>query len=136
RPVLVAITDGRKSPGPGALPAALEAAVTSWTQRHHRPLQKTDPDRLATAPGDLAIGFWILDFTIDDLPDAARLQAARARVRVQITRAHSVVFDRIVATDSVLGEPGLAAPELAARVAHEVLAILRPHMRRSVPSWQ
>lgn len=136
RPVLVAITDERKSAEAGPLPAALETAATSWTQGHRRPLQKTDPGKLATAPGDLAIGFWILDFTVDDLPDATRLQAARARVRVQIIRAHSVVFDRIVATDSVLGEPGLARPELAARVAREVLAILRPHMRRSVPSWQ
>ena len=136
RPVLVAITDERKSAEAGPLPAALETAATSWTQGHRRPLQKTDAGKLATAPGDLAIGFWILDFTVDDLADATRLQAARARVRVQIIRAHSVVFDRIVATDSVLGEPGLARPELAARVAREVLAILRPHMRRSVPSWQ
>jgi hypothetical protein len=56
-------------------------------------------------------------------------------VRVQISDARKVVFDRVVATDTVLGERGMAPPELAARVAREVLAIVRPHLRRSVPAW-
>jgi len=30
----------------------------------------------------------------------------------------------------------LQGPELAARVAREVLSILRPHKRRRVPSWE
>jgi energy-converting hydrogenase Eha subunit H len=61
---------------------------------------------------------------------------ARARIRVQLTDARSVVFDRIVVTDTVVGENGIAPAELAARVAREVLVILRPHLRRSVPLWQ
>jgi hypothetical protein len=137
RPVRVAISDSRKPTEPGALPAALDAAVASWIQAQHRPLQKVEPGKLAApGAGELAIGFWILDYQVDDLADAARVQAARARVRVQITSARSIVFDRVVATDSVIGERGLAQPELAARVAREVLAIVRPHLRRSVPSWQ
>jgi len=134
RPMRIAITDARKPAG-GPLPLALDAAVASWTRAHHRAVDKVDAGKLAAPDAELAIGFWIVDFTVDDLPDAARMRAARARVRVQITSARSVVFDRVVVTDSVLGEPGLAETELAARVAREVLAILRPHMRRSVPSW-
>jgi hypothetical protein len=61
---------------------------------------------------------------------------ARARVRVWIADASAVVFDRVVVTDTVVGDKGLAPPELAARVAREVLAILRPHLRRQVPSWE
>ena len=133
RPVRIAISDARKAGG-GPLPAALDAAVASWTRARHRTVDKVDAARLAAPGADIAIGFWILDFTVDDLPDLARMQAARARVRVQIISAHNVVFDRIVITDSVLGDPGLGEAELAARVAREVLAILRPHMRR-VPSW-
>lgn len=134
RPVRVAITDARKPTG-GPLPVALDAAVASWSRAHRRTVDKVDAGKLAAPGADLAIGFWILDFTVDDLPDLKRMQAARARVRVQITSARSVVFDRIIVTDSVLGEPGLGETELAARVAREVLAILRPHLRRSVPSW-
>jgi hypothetical protein len=60
---------------------------------------------------------------------------ARIRVRVQVTNASAVVFDRVVATDTVVGERNLSVAEMAARVCREVLAILRPHVRRSVPSW-
>jgi hypothetical protein len=61
---------------------------------------------------------------------------ARARVRVQILGPRAVVFDRVVVTDTVLGDPGRGPLEVAARVAREVLAILGPHLRRSVPSWR
>lgn len=145
RPVLVAIADARPTPSPGPMPAALEAAVASWTRAHHRQQQKVDATRLdarraaatVTAGGaDLAIGFWILGWTVDPPTEPGAPAMARARVRVQLADARAVVFDRVVVTDTVLGDPGLGEPELAARVAREVLAILRPHMRRSVPSWQ
>ena len=141
RPLLVAITDARRGAPPVPLLAALDAAVADWGRAQHRAIQKLDPGELdrkraartvAASGADLAFGFWILDYAAE----TGALPMARARVRVQITDARAVVFDRVVATDTVLGEPGLRAPELAARVAREVLAILRPHLRRSVASWQ
>jgi hypothetical protein len=54
---------------------------------------------------------------------------------VQITDANAVLFDRVIATDTVVGDKGLPVAELAGRVAREVLAILRPHVRRTVASW-
>ena len=114
--------------------------MASWSRAHHRPVQKLDPSKLAaklaaktvaTSGTDLALGFWILDYA----PEPGKPPMARARVRVQITMPGEVVFDRVVATDTVVGDAGLTPAELAARVAREVLAILRPHMRRSVPSW-
>lgn len=134
RPISVAIADGRGGDA-GPLPAALDAAVASWAQAHHRTAQKIDPGKLAPGTGEFAIGFTILAYRVDDLPAAPRVQAARARIRVQIIGPRGVVLDRVVATDSVIGEPGLGQPELAARVSREVLAILRPHMRRGLPSW-
>jgi len=140
RPMLVAITDA----GHGAqavLHGALDAAVADWALAQHRPIEKLDPRKLdrkiavasvAAARSDLAVGFWILDY----VPETGALPMARARVRVQITDARAVRFDRVVVTDTVLGDPGLRSPELASRVAREVLAILRPHLLRNVPSWQ
>jgi len=61
---------------------------------------------------------------------------ARARVRVRIAGPSAVLFDRVVATDSVVGDRGLPEAELAARVAREILAIVEPHLARSVPSWR
>jgi hypothetical protein len=140
RPVLVAIADLRRPVGTGVLLGAFDAAASDWIRARHREVRKLDPGKLdpkiaarsVTAAGsDLAFGFWLLGYTVEPGP----LPMARARVRVQITDASAVVFDRVIATDTVVGERNLTVPELAARVAREVLAILRPHVRRSVPSW-
>jgi hypothetical protein len=134
--VLVADVQKTRSSAPGLLLGALDAAVASFYRAHHREIQKLDPAQLAAptvarlGPG-LAIGFWILDYTTEN----GKPPMARARVRVQIARASTVVFDRVVVTDTVLGEVGQRPSELADRTAREILAILRPHMRRSVPSW-
>jgi hypothetical protein len=61
---------------------------------------------------------------------------ARARVRAKITSGGSVLFDRVVVTDSVLGDKDIAPDVLSRRTAREVLDILRPHMRRAVPGWK
>lgn len=140
-PVLVAIADDRHAADPGPLRGALQAAVADWTRAHHRVPRDTDPAQLTIAAltpagADLAIRFAILDWSVEQPDDRARPAMARARVRVQILGPRAVMFDRVVATDTVLGDPGRGPPELAARVAREVLAILGPHMRRNVPSWR
>jgi hypothetical protein len=140
RPVLVSVVDARKPAGTGVLLAALDTSVADWVRAHKREVKKLDPGKLdpriaarsVVAEGsDLAFGFWILGYAADTAP----LPMARARVRVQITDASAVVFDRVVTTDTVVGERNLSVAELAGRVCREVLAILRPHVRRSVPSW-
>jgi len=140
RPVLVSVVDARKPAGTGVLLAALDGAVTEWVRGHKREVKKIDAGKLdpkiatkaVVAEGsDLAFGFWILGYTADTAP----LPMARARVRVQITDASAVVFDRVVTTDTVVGDRGISVAELAARVCREVLAILRPHVRRTVASW-
>jgi hypothetical protein len=138
--VLVSVVDARKPAGPGVLLAALDTAVAEWVGGHKREVKKVDPGKLdpriaaksvAAEGSDLAFGFWILGYEAD----AGPLPMSRARVRVQITDASAVVFDRVIATDTVVGDRGLSVADLAARVAREVLAILRPHVRRSVASW-
>jgi hypothetical protein len=141
RPVLVAVSDAGHEAAPGPLRGALHAAVADWTRAHRRVVRDTDPTRLAAsalaaAGAEAAIGFSILDWSVEQPDDRKQPAMARARVRVQIVGPRTVVFDRVILTDTVLGDPGHGTPELAARVAREVLAILEPHMRRSVPSWR
>ncbi|HEX2686837.1 MAG TPA: hypothetical protein VHN14_09465 [Kofleriaceae bacterium] len=140
RVVLVAVSDATTARNHDPLFGALDAAVAEWTRAHHHPPQKIDPGKLegrlvartiAASGSDLAIGLWILGYT----PEAGELPMARARVRVQIADASAVRFDRVVVTDTVLGDRGLSQADLAARVAREILAILRPHLRRHVPWW-
>jgi len=142
RVVLVATVDVTRLSVGAPLLGALDAAAPEWLRAHHRQIEKLDPSKLdsrlpppkavTTGAADLAIGFWVLDYK----REAGALPMARARVRVRVADASAVVFDRVVVTDTVLGEREFSPPELAARVAREVLAILRPHLRRHVPSWE
>jgi hypothetical protein len=74
----------------------------------------------------------ILDYTIEP----ALIPLARARVRVRIADASTVLFDRVLGTDTVVGDKQISAQALASRVAREVLTILRPHMKKLEPAWR
>jgi hypothetical protein len=133
--LLVAVADGRRGSRTGAMPGALEAAIADWARAQHHQVQKLDPAKLEpklvaktveASGARLALGFWLLDYAAE----GGAVPMARARVRVRLSDARGVAFDRVVATDTVVGDRGLPAEQLAARVAREVLAILRPHLRR------
>lgn len=137
---LIAVHDDSRTSGGAALAGVLDDAATRWLFAHHRVPRMLDAAKLAPAlaaksvsdaGAELAIGFWVLGYT----PEPGKLPMARARVRVRIADRGAVVFDRVVATDTVLGDVGLPARELAERVAREVIAILHPHLARSVAAW-
>lgn len=140
RPVLVSVM----SPVPGTfepLRVALGEAVTGWARAHGRQPIPTDPNRLsrqfaantvAASGNDLAIAFEIRGFAIA----AGEVPLARAQVRIRIASANEILFDRVIVTDSVVGDRHGALPVLAARTAREILEILRPHIRRVVPAWR
>ncbi len=143
--VLVGVTDARRSPPTDALRAALQAAAATWTRAARHEPRVTEGDKLTSKlaaqtvrAGDagLAIGFWVSDYIVEPAVEPGAVPMARARVRVRIADRAAVVFDRVVVTDTVLGDRGLAPGDLAARVAREVLAIVQPHLRRSVPWWR
>ncbi|MDQ3370890.1 MAG: hypothetical protein M3680_36185, partial [Myxococcota bacterium] len=90
------------------------------------------PATVASSAADRAVLFEVLRYTVE--PGAVPL--ARARVRVRIASATEVVFDRVVVTDTVVGDRGMTPELLAARVTREVLSILRPHVRRAVAGWR
>jgi hypothetical protein len=74
----------------------------------------------------------IVGFTVD----AAEVPQARARVHVRIADATAVIFDRVVVTDTVVGERNMTREALAARTAREVLAIVSPAIHRKVSGWR
>ena len=136
--VLVAMSNAPPSAEP--IRAPLVAAVAKWTKAHHRTQQDVEsqeliayyaPKTVVADKASLAVSFEILG--LDVWPDPVFM--ARARVRVRIADADKVLFDRVITTDSVVGDKGKSIADLAVRVADEVLEILRPHMHRAVPSW-
>lgn len=129
-PVLLVVHGAASDP----LAGALSSEFQPWAHRPVRPLPNTLVDMLGpsnTAGYDVAIGFEVLGYATlkGDIP------SAHARVRVRVLAKGQVVFDRVVRTDTVVGDKGIASDALAARTAREVLAIARPHIKRAVPAW-
>ncbi len=87
---------------------------------------------VASARAERGVVFEILDYTIEP----AFVPLAKARVRVRIANPGEVVFDRILVTDTIVGDRQMPGDALAARVAREVFTILRPHMKKLEPSWR
>ena len=120
---------------------ALGESVATWVRSNRKEPRAIELSTLhpalatrtvAMAKVDRAIAFEVIDYWID----AGIVPLARARVRVRIADANGIAFDRVVVTDTVVGDKGISAPLLADRVAREVLAILKPHMRRLEPTWR
>jgi hypothetical protein len=108
---------------PGPL-AELGPAATDWAMQHHRTV---------AADGEATVMLEPLSY--DVTPGA--IPMARARVHVKISdHGKTAKFDRVIVTDTVVGEKNLDKAQLAARVAREVLSILEPHMRRAVEAWK
>ncbi len=141
RPLLVGVGTSGSSAAQGALEHALVAQISPWAARQHREPKAIEP-KLLHADGavktikaggtDLGISFEISSFTIsnDTIP------LARARVHVVVADAVGVLFDRVVVTDSIVGDKAITTDAMAARAAREVLDILRPHLRRLVTAWR
>jgi hypothetical protein len=122
--------------GKGHLAAALTAELPTWAHRPIDPLPNVlidwvVPTMPATHGRDLAIAFDILGYTVE----SGEVPLAHARVRVRVVDKSKVVFDRVIRTDTVVGDRKQPADALAARTAREVLAILEPHLKRGVPGW-
>lgn len=141
RPLLVAVSTSSRSASQDALKDQFVAQLTPWAARQHREPKTTDAKLLSAgnavkaikgAGTDLGISFEIKSFSISD----DTIPLGRARVRVVVADAAGVLFDRVVVTDSVVGDKAIKTDAMAARVAREVLDILRPHLRRLVTAWR
>ncbi len=143
--LLVAISVGHDaSPQVEPLRLAFSDAVSTWTHASHRIAVPVDAATLAPKLAsetvrkrqvERGVMFEILSYVVSP-GTTDKVPSARARVHVRIAEPSGVVFDRIVTTDSVVGDRAITPDGLAARVAREVLAILRPHMRKLEATWR
>ena len=81
---------------------------------------------------DLGLAFEVLGYEVH----GTTVPLARAKVRVRAASPAGIEFDRVVVTDTVVGDRGMSAAALASRVAREVLDILRPQFARKVRTWR
>ena len=141
RPVLIGVGTKSMSPATQTFRTVLADAVPGWVSEAHRAASiveanmldaKTATKTVAGSNADRAIAFEVLSYKLwgDKVP------MGTARVRVRIADAGQILFDRVVVTDTIVGDKEMSAELFAARVAREVLSIMRPHVRRAVPAWQ
>jgi hypothetical protein len=123
------------------LASATTRELAGWAHLHRHEATLVDASRLArvTAPGSvgaarapLGISLEILGFSVE----AGAVPLARARVRLRIADATQVVFERVIRTDTIVGDRDITEAALAGRVAREVLAIANAQLRREVPGWR
>ncbi len=110
-PTLEVTVTPSPSPWSMKLRSALESELPAWLPAQHFAAKVT-------------LDVLLFDAWMTKVP------LARARVRVRIA---DTKFDRVIRTDTIVGDRGFSAEQLAARTAREVLAILRPHLRRALP---
>ena len=84
------------------------------------------------ARAETGVAFEVLTFHVEP----GLVPMARARVLVRIADGNEVKFERVVRTDTIVGDRGSTPEAMAARTATEVLAIVRPHLRRAIATWR
>jgi hypothetical protein len=123
------------------LSSALSEIVPGWSAQHRRAASivgvgmldaKTASQTVASSKADRAIALEVLSYSVEH---EDKVPLAKARVRVRIADAGRIQFDRVVVTDTVIGDVGMADDLIASRVAREVLSILQPHVKKQVPGW-
>jgi hypothetical protein len=84
--------------------------------------------------GDARVVLHVLGYDVTPGP----VPLARARVRVELAARPGIAsaFDRVVVTDTVVGDRNFSADQLAVRTARAVLDILEPHMRHAYAAWK
>ncbi len=128
RPFGVAVT--ALGGGSAELQPALALATAAWVRARHR-----EPHTAATfiavakpaAPAELSLE--IMSYVVE--PGAVPL--AHAGVHVVLRDGTGPLFDRVIVTDTIVGDKGQAPARLAERVAAEVLAIFSPNAVRAQP---
>jgi hypothetical protein len=102
----------RTSPQHVLLKTALEHEAPAWAKGE---------------PYAATVSLEVLGYSVEK----GKVPFAHGRVHVLISSG-ARRFDRVVVTDTIVGDAGIAPEQLAERTAREVLAIVRPNLRRTL----
>ena len=118
-------------PSASALHDPLASALDGFAKRGHHALQlgAADTKAVAAANAEIGITLDIVSYYAENLV-VGNQPSAYARVRMRVANGTKLVFDRVIATDTVLG----ARDKLAELVAREILWIAEPKLRK-VSAW-
>lgn len=123
------------------LATGLDAEFRRWAEQHKRTAKPVMPEQMsrgtaiqtvAGANANLGVALEVLSFDVTkgDVP------LGRARVRARIIHKGTMLFERVIRTDTIVGDKGISDEAMAARAAREVLAITNAQLRRLVDGWR
>ena len=143
-PVLVVAVSANGNAGPAALllQNALRGEAQSWAGQHAHTVNSIEPALLEknnaapgaveSAGGEFGIALHVLSVQIW----TGKIPMARARVRIRVIARDGTKLDRVIQTDTIVGDNQISEQDLGARVAREVLLIAHPNIRRTMSSWK
>lgn len=105
------------------LSSAFPHELDVWATRHGRHVDMT---------GTSQIQFELLTFAITP----GKIPLAKARVRMRVYDGAKVKFDRIIHTDTIVGDRDISEQAFAERAAREVLLIANPNLKRTLADWK
>lgn len=119
----VSVSVLKPNPALQLLSSAFPHELDAWETQHGRHVDMT---------GSSQVQFELLTFAITP----GRIPLAKARVRMRVYEAGKVKFDRIIHTDTIVGDRDITEQAFAERAAREVLLIAHPNLRRTLPDWK
>jgi hypothetical protein len=143
-PVLVVAVSASGNAGPAALQLqnALRTESQSWAREHAHTANVIEPALVVNknaAPGAVESAGGEFGIALDVLAVQlwpGRIPMARARVRLRVISRDGFRFDRVIHTDTIVGDRQISEAEFSARVAREVLSIAHPNIRRTMSTWK
>ncbi len=139
--VVAAASSERTGGAEQFLAHSLAGELAPWLTHHKREGTPVDPSMLsresavktvAAQRAGLGLALVVVGFDVEP----GQVPLARARVRIRVTDGKTIVLDRVIRTDTIVGDRDITEAELGARVAREVLAIVHAQLRRRVVGWQ
>ncbi|HUS27041.1 MAG TPA: hypothetical protein VMZ53_00975 [Kofleriaceae bacterium] len=122
--------------------SGLRDEISGWAQHHAHTVNPVEPalfDSKNSAPGVVSsnggeFGMSLHVITLQIWP--GRVPMARARVRLRVVSRERIVFDRVIHTDTIVGDPEISEAQFAARVARDVLRIAHANLKRTTSNWK
>ena len=112
-----------------------EMVAAAFSDAFARPLTSLgfDVPHAAASPPSIAVDIAIdvVDLSLELADAPTSVSTARARAHVRVSHAGKLDFDRVVATDTVVGRVGAGPQALVAAIAAQVAEIVRPQIRRA-----
>lgn len=145
-PRLPAVVTSVASPS-AALPVldflarGLADELPRWSRQHKREARVVAAAAMSraaaigttqSAGADVGVALEVLSFNVDP----GEVPLGRARARVRIVHKGTILFERVIRTDTIVGDKGITEQEMAARTAREILAIVNAQLRRLVEGWR